>query len=823
MKPRNPWSQDEYQEAKRTLADPHAVEELGKETAGELNQWVADYNADAREGWIAPKRDYQEQYFPTNQTPIGGPPEEAPLFSKEGRYKAGPRGGLLAGPRTEVALDPEKITVDELSMYVDSKSAAFDRTLKSASKARHLYSSPVYHSPDADTSVLGAQPYIYDEPSPEEMIAYLEKSQANIERPEYLAHWNHAIQQLMQFGDESKIYKEMADRRWQQTKRSFQRHGASIVRAQYSGAEEEKGFLNSASTQMFSAMEPLAAGLDMGLAMGLGREAISSIRGNQIHGAEAARALTELEEDGLFLPMAERIKAKAKSGLGMLGEVAGMFSGTGLIHGVGAVGAKLVGKMAQATPALLRGTKLGAAVTGGLAKATVTGALSGSTEALLARGVESLGDLARDEEPFAPRRDLMAETLSAGLFGAGGGALSGVVSSIAGGSTRNLRRNPGDPRARDLGKMREHLGPGVRETSTIGGITETAEMRARSLESLKPARLGGADVHLTPEDTALRGLEKITQRAGARAERKVLAEMAATNESFYLKHAADRRYMMEAGQELMRIAAHRKGIPFADDRVAVEALSKITEITPVRSLSDARMHRDADGFLRSMSRGDAIETYGEEFVAEAAQAMGNEKNIAFVVKVRKLNPREYDEAIKGLDREVNYQSARQKDPLYKNLRGAFSRDRDTIGKKWGETKARHHEQLNQLEARQRAFGLGQRFKDTGKSEEAQIRGVLKGATGAEGSTDEYFYQVLAENPALLREFKTARAVAARGRLIEGYGDVPGSRAALIRRGTGAVTLRVDPLAHVLEAKAGLGGRTGILGAHINEDRRYRGE
>jgi hypothetical protein len=821
MKPLSKWSRKQYEKAGKLVS---ASGDLGlpPEKVERARAGMAEFEQDERDGWVAPEEHVpKEPIYPTQQTMADRPPE--PAYPRdEGHYKSGVRGELLAGPRTEVALTPDTTTVDEMAEQLGRKRAGYDLTgkLQNASKMRHLYSSPIYRAPGEEagqgiaTDIVRKQPFIYDEPSVEEMARYLQKSMENVDSEQYRAHWRRALTQLTDKGDRSEIYKEMADRRWMEAKRVFQRNGASIVRAAHIGQEEEEGLLNYLSTQGMSAMESFAGGLDTGITLGLGREAVATIGGNRIHGEKTAKALAQLEEAGLMLPQADRMKA-ARTGsvggqiLGFAGELAGLMTPFGAGAQIGKLGTKLVGKVSQATPKLLQGTRLGKSVTGGaMRNPLAVGAVTGGTEALMVGGIERGGQEVRGDE--SPRRDLMAETMFGAGLGGAGGLTAGLMSAGARATTESLRRGAGDMRARDLGAMRAHLGPGVSETQVLTGVTETPAMRDLSMRSLDPQDLGGAKVHQTPEQVGMRGLPRAARHHAAKRERAVLAKQAETNEAFYTKHEGERRYMTNAAKEMFEIARRREGVPFANDSVAQRAIHETTEFQAVNSIGDAAMHSDADGFIRAMSQNEAIEVYGRAAVEEAAQKIGAPKNFALVVKARQMNPRQYDEAMRGIDRQINYDSARQKDPLWKNLRTKVAQDRGGWSEDWSRTKARHHEELNDLEARQKAFGLGGPFRDTSEKDLAQIENMLKGAAGPEGSTDEFLFKVLSENPEMLRRFNAMRATGARGRLKQGYGGVPGSRAGLIRAAQQGGRTRIDPVMQMLQRRIGGGARAGIL-------------
>ena len=749
-------------------------------------------------------------YPEPNQSRVGAP--RAGELGK-GRYEEGPRGQLLAdAPVTDQGYQPVRIgpnTVDQYQAEVGRFGAGIDEGLKSASKARALYSSPVYQAPPQDpatrTEPGGTSSFIYNEPSVEEMDAYLRKSIQNVDRPEYVAHWEHALGQLELDGEESKIYKEMADRRWMEWKGSFQRNGASIVRAKYAGPNEEGGYFDHLSTQAMAALEPFASGLDLSVTLGMGRQAVASLAGNQVHGKAAARALKELEGSGMARPMGERGRGAESTKLGFAGQVAGMVTG-----GAASMGAKAIGKLVTKVAPLLRGTRMGSGVTGGL---------SGGAESLMTSGIERVGEWDRGDKRDASR-DLGAEALGGTILGAGGGVVSHMISDAGGSIQRGLRSGAGDARARDLGQMREHMADvgGGSETSFRHGITETPQMRQISEQSLEPVDLGGAKVHFTPEQQAMRGLPKATQRAGARAERVAVERIGKEKEAFYRKYEGQSRHMTHGARELMRVANLREGVPFADDLVATKALAAVTELTPVKSFSDAVLHKETDGFLRTMTKEQAIEAYGEEFVNAAANKIGATGTFAFVVKAKRMTPREYDTSMDGIDRQINFDSARQKDPMWEGLRAQVARDRDTFPGGWGDMKAKHHVTLNQLEARQRAFGLGGAFRKTSEKDIDQIRNVLQGASGATSATDKYLYEVLSENPELLRQFRTMRAVGARGRLKQGIESVPGSMPEARRSGMSQLRLRTDPMMQLLERRFGSGGRTGILAPDMDLER-----
>lgn len=832
MKPRTRWSREQYEEAGRLAMDPKSG--LAPESLEQVQKGIADFEADARDGWAAPIETRKSEYYPEPNQSREGAPHAGELG--KGRYKEGPRGQLLAdAPVTGQGYQPTRIgpsTVDEYVTQVGRFGAGIDEKLQSASKARALYSSPVYRAPPKEATQGGdprragwpAGPskdsdgqdsFIYNEPSVAEMDAYLRKSIQNVDRPEYVAHWEKALSQLALDGEKSDIYKEMADRRWMEWKGSFQRNGASIVRAQYAGPNEEVGYLDHLSTQAQAALEPFASGLDLSVTLGLGRQAITSLQGNQVHGKSAARALKELEESGLALPMGERGRGASETKMGFAGQVAGMFTG-----GAASMGAKVIGKTVAKVAPLLRGTRMGSGI---------TGALSGGAESLMTSGIERGGEVLRGDKAD-PNRDRIAEAIGGTVLGSGGGVVSHMISDAGGGIQRGLRRGAVDGRARDLGQMREHLADvgGGSETSFRHGITETPQMRRISEESLEPVDLGGAKVHLTPEQHAMRGLPEAAQVAGARAERRTVERIGKEKEAFYKKYDGQTRHMAHAAKELMRVANLREGVPFADPEVATKALAAVTELTPVKSMADAVMHKEASGFLRVMSAKEAVEAYGEEFVAAAARNVGSAGGVirsgqygrsgrgfntpppAFVVKAKKLNPREYDTAMDGIDQQINFDAARQKDPMWEGLRSQVMRDRDTFPGGWGDMKAKHHASINQLEARQRAFGLGGSFRKTSEKDIDQIRNVLQGASGATSSADRHLYEVLSENPELLRQFRTMRAVGARGRLKAGDSNVPGSMAEARRTGFSQLRLRTDPMMQLLERRFGAGGRTGIL-------------
>ncbi|MEE9393426.1 MAG: hypothetical protein V3W41_13065 [Planctomycetota bacterium] len=828
MEPRVNWTMASFRKAQDVIASG----EGGEDDRTHLSAMVGDFEKDLAEGW--------EPASGETKAPAARRAQEVGIG---GEYDPSTMRGQLTGPlvgRQQALPDPEIGDGDNLADAEIAKRAPtlYDTDFRSASQQKALFADPIY-APDPGeidplTGLAAAgegfaepeQPYFHQEPSVEQFIDYLERAKASTDRPEMQAQWDEALSSAQDKGDESPYFAEFADRQWQEVRRAFAAHRAPVTRIAYQ--DVAKGNLGARLEGEFARIsEPFLAGADQMATFGVGAEAMA-MNGNKRYSKHQEEALATLEENGTLMPMAARTKDVMETSPWMTG--AGMLAGAltpggaaNLVFKVGAKATAAAGKaMAAVTPTLFRGTSMGAQAARGVAKHGVAGGGAALVEESGRGLVAETGRAIREEEdtgigaPMGPGEAFLAGGL--------GGTLGGGIAAGIGGMGKSLRLTGDKATRRAIAKV-EDLLPGQRGTSVLRGIKETPEMKAVLETELRAGTSAGRK---TGVEEGLRGMRGDVAKLG-REEQEIAFKAAGEEKvAFHAANETNLKSMQESSDRMLMVARRREGTPFADDESFFRAFRDVTDVKAVASQSEAQALAKAHGG-QVMSLGDAKKLFGAKYVkakigrlkaddpaisdvvddaplellppgqafptgplVEPAEAALDASPIHLVVTGKRLNPRQYDDAVDALNRKIRYgEGDAYKDPEWKQLGLAIRKDRDQFGGEWGTTKKRHEDVANLWEKRRKDFGIK---ADWNERDQVQLDGIhkaLRKAGNVDDATDAEIWALLEKKPALVKKLQVLKATEARRELMSG-GTTP-TRWGIMRELYGGARLRADPL------------------------------
>lgn len=827
MEPRVNWTMASLRKAQDVIASGEGSED----DRTHLSAMVGDFEKDLAEGW--------EPASGETEAPATRTAQEVGI---EGDYDPTRMRGQLAQElvRNRALPEPEIGDGDNLADAEAAKRAptVYDTDFRSASQHKALFADPIY-APDPGeidplTGLAAAgegfaepeQPYFHQEPSVEQFIDYLERAKKSTDRPEMQAQWDEALASAQDKGDESPYFAEFADRQWQEVRRAFAAHRAPVTRIAYQ--DVAKGKLGERLEGEFARIaEPFLAGADQMATFGVGAEAMA-MNGNKRYSKHQEEALAMLEENGTLMPMSARIKDTMETSPWMTG--AGMLAGAltpggaaNLVFKVGAKATAAAGKaMAAVTPTLLRGTSMGAQAARGVAKHALPAGGAAVIEEQSRGAVAEAGRAIRDEEdteigaPMGPGEAFLAGSI--------GGTLGGGIAAGVGGLAKSLRLTGDRPTREAIAKV-EDLLPGQRGTSVLRGIKETPEMKAVLETELRAGTSAGRK---TGVEESMRGMRGDVAKLGREQQEAAFKAAGEEKAAFHAANETTLKSMQESSDRMLLVARRREGTPFADDESFFRAFRDVSTVKPVATKGEAEGLAKAHGG-QVMSLGDAKKLFGAKFVkaklgklkaddpviadvvddaplellppgqgfptgplVEPAEAVLDSSPIHFVITGKKLNPRQYDDAVDALNRKIRYgEGDAYKDPEWKQLGLAIRKDRDQFGGEWGATKKRHEDVANVWEKRRKDFGIKADWNERDQVQLDSIHKALRRAGNVEDATDAQIWALLEKKPGLVKKLQVLKATEARRELMSG-GTTP-TRWGIMRELYGGARLRADPL------------------------------
>lgn len=829
MQPRVNWTMSSYRKAQDVIASGEGSDE----DRTHLSAMAGDFEQDMAEGWEPASG---EEKAPATRT--------AQEVGIGGGYDPTRMRGQLTGPLVGPSRAPPSPEIDddvdtlENAEAQDREPTLYDTALRSASHQKVLFADPIYTPEPGEIDPLTGlaaagegfaepeQPYFHQEPSVEQFVDYLKRAKESTDRPEMQARWDEALASARDKEEESPYFAEFADRQWQEVRKVMAAHRVPVTRIAYQ--DVAKGKLGDRLEGEFARIaEPFIAGADQGATWGAGTEAVA-MHGNKRYSEHQEQALAELEENGTLMPMAARIRDVMETSPWMAGTgiVAGTLAGglSNLVFRAGAKATAATGKLlAHMTPSLLRGTSMGAQAARGVAKHGLAGGGAALIEESARGEVAAAGRAIREEEdtgigaPMGPGEAFLTGGLGATL---GGAAVAGVR-----GMAKSLRLTSDKATREAIGKV-EDLLPGQRGTAVLRGIKETPEMKAVLETELRAGTSAGRKTGVEAGFQEMRG-----EVAKLGREQQEAAFKAAGQEkvAFHAANETNLKSMQESSDRMLLVARNREGTPFADDESFFKAFRDVTEVKPVSSKSEAQALVKASGGGQVMSMGDAKRLFGAKYVKaklgklktdnpelgdvvddapiellprgqgfmsgplqEPAEAALDSSPIHFVVTGKKLNPRQYDDAVDALNRKIRYgEGDAYKDPEWKQLGLAIRKDRDQFGGEWGATKKRHEDVANVWAKRRKDFGIKADWNERDQLQLDSIHKALRKAGNVDDATDAEIWALLEKKPGLVKKLQVLKATEARRELMSG--NTTPTRWGIMRELYGGARLRVDPM------------------------------
>lgn len=826
MQPRTPWSMVQYREAKDLLS----IGQSDPEQLSTIVGMVEDFERDINDGYTPPAG--KQEGVPLRRT--------AQEVGVSREYDPTGMAGQLA-PATSPQESPLALDTDDLEgiQRWRKRPTTTDVNLRSASGEKALYSPPVYTpdpgeiDPSTGLATPGEgsgdpmEPYFHQEPSVAQAIDYIKRAQKTTGDEAMIAQWDVTIADMEEHGEESEHWKQFADRQYQEVYRVMASHRVPVTRVAYQDVTEGN-IADRLEGEFARISEPFIAGADQMATFGVGAEAMA-MHGNKRYSQHHEQALAELEESGTLMPMAARTKDIMESspwitGAGML---AGAFTPGGAVNLLAKFGTKAVaagGKLlASKTPTLLRGTGMGMQAARGVGKHGLTGGGTALAEESARAGVGAGGRRLRDEEehdigtPMGPGEAFLA--------GAGGGILGGGIAAGVGKMAKNLRLTSDRVTREAIGKTEDLLGEGKRGTSWIAGTKETPEMKAVLETELRSGTSAGRK---TGVEESLRGMRGDVAELGRKEQEVAFRAAGEEKVAFHAANEATLKSMQESSDRMLLVARNREGTPFADDATFFDAFKKVTDVKPVATKGEAQALVKAHGG-QVMSLGDAKKLFGAKFVKaklgkfkteapdvvdvvddapiellprgqgfrsgplqEPAEAALDSSPIHFVVQGKKLNPRQYDDAVDALNRKIRYgEGDAYKDPEWRQLGLAFRKDRDQFGGEWGATKKRHEDVANLWEKRRKDLGIKGDWNERDQLQLDNIHVALRRAGNVDDATDAEIWALLEKKPALLKKLRVTKAAEARRELKSGSQKV--TKWGVLSDLAAGTRLRVDPM------------------------------
>lgn len=829
MQPRVNWTMASYRKAQDIVA---SGEGQNADKRANLSANISDFEQDMAEGWEPASGETKAPATRTAQEAgIGGEYDTSRM-----RGQLSQDLQLKAPPSPEI---DDNVDTLENAQAQERMPTLYDPSFRSASHHKALFADPIY-TPDPGeidplTGLAAAgegfaepeQPYFHQEPSVGQFVDYLERAKKSTDRPEAHARWDEALASARDKEEESPYFAEFADRQWQEVRKVMAAHRVPVTRIAYQ--DVAKGKLGDRLEGEFARIsEPFIAGADQMSTFGVGAEAMA-MHGNKRYSQHQEQALAELEENGTLMPMAARIKDTMETSPWMTGAgmLAGVFTPGGasnLVYKLGAKATAAGGKLlAATTPALLRGTSMGAQAVRGVAKHGLAGGGAAVAEesgrGLVAeKGREIRGE--RDTGIGAPMGPGEA-FLTGGL----GSTLGGAAAAVVKGAAKSLRLTSDKATREAIGKV-EDLLPGQRGTSWLRGIKETPEMKAVLETELRSGTSAGRKTGVEAGFQEMRG-----DVAKLGREQQEAAFKAAGQEkvAFHAANETNLKSMQESSDRMLLVARNREGTPFADDESFFRAFRDVTDVKPVSSKSEAQALVKASGGGQVMSMGDAKRLFGAKYVKaklgklktdnpelgdvvddapiellprgegfmsgplqEPAEAALDSSPIHFVVTGKKLNPRQYDDAVDALNRKIRYgEGDAYKDPEWKQLGLAIRKDRDQFGGEWGATKKRHEDVANVWAKRRKDFGIKADWNERDQLQLDSIHKALRKAGNVDDATDAEIWALLEKKPGLVKKLQVLKATEARRELMSG--NTTPTRWGIMRELYGGARLRVDPM------------------------------